>query len=190
MKKVLVAVAILLAIAVLVPAVNFVRYRISLHQRLYGKARKEWKQAAVTDLARKVANSTWLSNEVAAVAAQIKTNSDAPDDNWFSGHLLLARSGEWMLYTNICSKSDRRIHDLFIGLGSNGKWYFSTYHFCIEMVVLRMTPELEGQPASLQQFVWAYYLQEFDGRSDDCLQETWNPKLWRRRAAAGGGSGP
>jgi len=190
MKKILFAVAALLAIAIIIPAVSFARFKLGFHQRLYGKARKKWKQAAISDIARKATNSAWLSNELAAVAAQTKATTGQTEQDWFSGNLILTRSGEWILYTNVCNKSDRRVHDLLIGLGSNGKWYYSTYHFCVQMIVLHMNPELEGQPEHLQKFVWAYYLREFDGHSDECLQETWNAKLRRPRAAGGRPSGP
>jgi hypothetical protein len=190
MKRFLIATAVLLAIAIIVPAVSFASYKLSFHRRLHGKARREWKQAAVSDIVRKAANSAWLSNEIATLSVQTKDTNHMAEDSWFSGHLILTRSGEWMLYTNICTKSNARVHDLFIGLGSDGKWYYSSYHFCIEMVVLRMNPELEGQPENLRKFVWAYYLRTFDRRSGDCLQETWNWKLWRPRAASPSSSGP
>jgi hypothetical protein len=189
-KKILIAIAAMVAIAVLVLLAQAVRFKIWSHQRLYGKPRREWKQMAVTDIARRATNSAWLSNEVAAVAAEMAKPTDRFEQAWFSDHLLLMRSGEWMVYTNICSKQNGRIHDLFIGRGSDGKWYYSTFHFCIGMVVLQMGLELEGQPENLQKFVWAYYLREFDGRSDDCLQETWNAKLRRPRLTQVGGGPP
>ena len=83
-------------------------------------------------------------------------------------------NGEWIAYTNICRKQDFKIQDLFIGRASDGKWYYSTYHFCIDMVVLRMREDmLEPRPGSVKQFADEYYLKEFDGRSDECLRKTW-----------------
>jgi len=39
------------------------------------------------------------------------------------------------------------------------------------MVVLRM----EEEPEDLATFAKTYFLQRFDGQSDDCLQKTWPP---------------
>lgn len=80
------------------------------------------------------------------------------------------QNGEWMLCENICQKQDYRIQDLFIGSGSDGRWYYSTFHFCIGKEVLRM----EAQPESLTQLVKGYWLVPFDGKSDDCLRATWD----------------
>jgi len=81
------------------------------------------------------------------------------------------RNGDWLAYANICQKEDHRIRDLFLGRGSDGRWYYSTYHFCIGMVVLKM----EEQSDDLAGFAKTYYLRPFDGHSDKCLQETWPP---------------
>ena len=85
-------------------------------------------------------------------------------------------NGDWIAYSNVCSKQNRRIHDLFIGRGSDGKWYFSTYHFCINMIALRIRTDIEGAHGSLLEFSNDCYLSEFDGSSDVCLQKTWPPK--------------
>jgi hypothetical protein len=84
----------------------------------------------------------------------------------------VTRNGEWLAYTNVCRKEDRHIHDLFLARGSDGRWYYSTYHFCIGMIVLRME---EQQPEDLAGFAKTYFLRTFDGQSDDCLQKTWPP---------------
>lgn len=79
------------------------------------------------------------------------------------------RNGDWLAYANICHKQDGRIRDLFLGRGSDGRWYYSTFHFCNQMIVLKM----EEQSTNLVEFAKTYYLREFDGRSDECLQKTW-----------------
>jgi len=81
------------------------------------------------------------------------------------------KNGDWIACQNICSKEDSRVQDLFIGRASDGKWYYSTFHFCIGMTVLRDMEQ--WQPDSLAQFVDAYWLVPFDGRSDECLKATW-----------------
>lgn len=77
--------------------------------------------------------------------------------------------GDWIAYTNICQKQDRRIEDLFIGRGSDGQWYYSTFHFCKGMLVLRG----EDRPEDLRSFAKGYFLRTFDGRSDESLRKTW-----------------
>ena len=54
--------------------------------------------------------------------------------------------------------------------GSDGKWYYSTYHFCVEMIVLR---DMLDQPENLAKFRNECALREFDGHSDACLETTW-----------------
>src|SRR2546421_512471 len=67
-----------------------------------------------------------------------------------------------------------QIQDLFIGQGSDGRWYYSTFHFCVQKVTLFN----EGtQPDSLLQFADGYSLRPFDTHSNDCLQSTWTPGL-------------
>ena len=87
-------------------------------------------------------------------------------------NLILATNGDWIVWASKCSKEDRRIHDIFVGRASDGKWYYSTFHFCNGKIVLMM----EEQPANLGAFIQAYSLREFDGQSDECLGKTWPPE--------------
>jgi hypothetical protein len=80
------------------------------------------------------------------------------------------RDGEWMAYRNIGAKEQGRIPDLFIGRGCDGRWYYSTYHFCTGMAVLKAAME---QPKTLAKFRADCFLQEFDGRPDEFLKRTW-----------------
>ena len=81
------------------------------------------------------------------------------------------RNGDWLAYANICQKEDSRIQDLFLGRGSDGRCYYSTYHFCKGMIGLKM----EEQADDLVEFAKTYCLRQFDGHSDECLQKTWPP---------------
>jgi hypothetical protein len=139
--------------------------------RLHAKARKQWKESAIAEVARRTADSNWLASEARTLKKTAETESDS--DSWLSDHLMLMKNGEWIAYASKCSKEDGRIRDIFIGRGSDGEWYYSTYHFCIGMVVLRMADE---QPESLAKFVETYSLRDFDARSDECLEKTWPPK--------------
>lgn len=136
--------------------------------QLQSSARKSWKQKRIAEIAARVAGPMWHSNEL----VRLRTRSTADPgvyESWLSDRLITAQNGEWLTYANICRKEDRRIHDLFLARGSDGKWYYSTYHFCIGVVVLRM----EEQPEDLAGFAKAHFLRTFDGQSDECLKKTW-----------------
>jgi hypothetical protein len=137
---------------------------------LQSSARRAWKEKIIADIAARIADVSWPTNEFARLKPQ-RTNEPSEDASWLSDQIILTRKGEWLAYANVCQKQNRRIHDLFIARGSDGRWYYSTYHFCIGMIVLRM----EEQPEDLAAFTKAYFLQTFDGESDDCLQKTWPP---------------
>jgi hypothetical protein len=133
-------------------------------------ARRAWKEKAIGEISTRVADPAWPSNELAHLKAK-GTNDPSDCDTWLSERLIVMRNGDWLAYANICQKEDSRIRDLFLGRGSDGRWYYSTYHFCIGMVVLRM----EEQSDDLAAFSKTYYLRPFDGHSDECLQKTWPP---------------
>jgi hypothetical protein len=142
---------------------------------LRNRLRRDWKDRAVTEIAHRSADSVWVAKEIATMKVK-SDNARIASDPWLSPHLILMTNGEWMVYANICRKENFRIYDLFIGRASDGKWYYSTYHFCIHMINLSFRADTKGQPGSVAEFAQEYYLRDFDGHSDDCLQKTWPPK--------------
>ena len=171
-KAILVGIAISFAIAILVVIGLRLRFKYSNQQRFYGKPRKQWKELAIAAVARRGADTVWLTNEVGKIKAALASDGQAW---WSSQTFLVMQNGEWMLCTNVCNKEDSRVHDLFIGRGSDGQWYYSDYHFCIGMIALDVLGM--GPPASLQDFAQACSLRNFDGRSDECLKPAWDHKL-------------
>ena len=165
MKKPLVIVVVSVLLLAVIGAIAFLR-----PPSLQSSARREWKQKSIAEIAARVGDSSWPSNEFARLNPQ-STNEPADVASWLSDHIILTRKGEWLAYANSCQKQDGRIPDIFLARGSDGHWYYSTYHFCIDMVVLRM----EEQPDDLATFAKTYFLRTFDGQSDDCLQKTWPP---------------
>ena len=139
------------------------------HARLYSKARKQWKEAALADLAKRANDSQWLTNEIAVVRKEALADSEA---GWVGANLLLMTNGEWFVYQNNCVKEPSHIHDLFLARASDGRWYYSTFHFCVDMIVLRLGFR-GGQPDSIAEFAKTYFAKEFDGKSDECLQKTY-----------------
>ena len=138
--------------------------------RLHAKPRREWKEQAIAVIERRMTDRPTLQLEIDGVTKTSAATRPAPD-SWAGENVLVMKNGDWIAYESICSKEDSRIHDLFIGRGSDGKWYYSTFHFCVGMTTLRQTEE--WQPESLAQFANAYLLVPFDGRSDESLKETW-----------------
>ena len=137
-------------------------------ERLNSKARKEWKDKAIAEITRQISDTAPVSKEIESL--KTKPSEESEWGRWISEDLIVMTNGEWMAYRNICAKEEGRMPDLFIGRGSDAKWYYSTYHFCIGMIVLK---SMRDQPESLTRFRSDCYLREFDGYSDECLKKTW-----------------
>ena len=163
-KPLAIAIVSVLLLAV-IGAVAFLR-----PPSLQSSARRAWKEKSIFDIAARVADPSWPTNEFARLKPK-STNDVSDDARWLSEHIIVTRKGEWLAFANSCQKQDGRIPDIFLARGSDGHWYYSTYHFCVGMVVLRM----EAQPEDLATFAKTYFLQAFDGNSDECLQKTWPP---------------
>jgi hypothetical protein len=133
--------------------------------------RRAWKDSSIGSISQRVADPAWPTSELALFKQQANRIPEDPS-YWLSPRLILMENGEWLAYTNTCNKEDSAIHDFFLARGSDGRWYYSTFHFCKGMIVLRY----EDQPKSLAAFEKTYYLRTFDGLSDECLQKTWPPR--------------
>jgi hypothetical protein len=138
--------------------------------------RRAWKESSIANISKRVGEARWPASELALLK---KTSPGASGDyeSWLSDRLILMENGEWLAYANTCRKEDSAIYDFFLGRGSDGQWYYSTYHFCKGMIVLKA----EDQPKSLAEFAKTYYLRSFDGHSDECLQKTWPPDSGQSR---------
>jgi hypothetical protein len=136
--------------------------------RLHSKARKQWKDNAIAEIAKQTSDTAPILKQIEAMKTKPSTESEW--DTWISDNLIVMTNGQWMVYRNVCAKEKERIPDLFLGCSSDGRWYYSTYHFCIRMIVLK---DMLGQPESLAHFVQQGFLREFDGHSDECLKQTW-----------------
>lgn len=137
---------------------------------LHAPARRVWKTNVTAQIAARAEAADWRIQEQIRLQNQ-EVHSLEESERWLSDQLILMRNGDWLIYTNVCHKQAGHIHDLFLAKGSDGRWYYSTYHFCSGMIVLRG----EDQSATLADFARTYYLKPFDGRSDECLQQTWPP---------------
>jgi hypothetical protein len=137
---------------------------------LHSPARRAWKDDALAQIAARADDADWRQQEQIRLASR-EVHSLGGSERWLSDQLILLGNGDWLIYTNVCRKQRGHIYDLFLAKGSDGQWYYSTYHFCSGMIVLRE----EEQSATLADFARTYSLKPFDGRSDDCLEPTWPP---------------
>jgi hypothetical protein len=134
------------------------------------RLRRNWKNQAVIEVARLAADGSWISAQTALVQKQV-ANGPHEDGTWIGSQIVVMGNGEWVVFKNECVHHHQLLGDIFIGKASDGRWYYSSFHFCCDMVV----PRMEAQPADLQTFIKDYFLREFDGKSDEAINQTWVP---------------
>lgn len=137
---------------------------------LRSPARRTWRDEAVRMIQARVSDKDWLARERASLSSKAATRPYS--GGWVSDELLVMKNGDWIACESVCAKEQATPvkKDLFIGFGSDGRWYYSTFHFCVGKCVL----EMERQPDTLAEFVDGFCLAPFDGKSDDSLKVTWN----------------
>lgn len=135
------------------------------HQR----ARAEWMATTLPRLAEKSLTNEDINRELEA----LKANRGAGDlQEWTGDHVLLMANDEYLVYEYRHGFNNGFVDHLFLAHGSDGRWYYSTYHFCNHMA----TVTFAGPPGSIAEFARTYSAREFDGKSDVCLQHTWPEK--------------
>ena len=131
----------------------------------YEQARAVWKEGAL----RQIAQTAMTSAEVVTEIDEMRHPTPNRDFGWTHEQVLLLTNGEFMVYAFHHGFNNGFIDHLFLAHGSDGRWYYSTYHFCNSMVAVMG----DGQPGSIAEFAGRYAVREFDGKSDICLQHTW-----------------
>jgi hypothetical protein len=136
------------------------------------RARKDWKEKAIPEISRLADDREWVDQEASKLAAAGTGHMEGViAEGWLTDRMIRMRTGEWLVYKSHCSKAPpHNVRDIFLAKGSDGKWYYTTCHFCVGMVALLMMQEV--QPSDLASFVRLYNFAEFDGKSDECLKET------------------
>jgi hypothetical protein len=159
----------LIVIALLLVIVAVGAFIVELNDPLRSAARKAWAAKAIHAVERRANDASWLGNESARLQAAAATRLS--DGAWAGPEMLIAANGDWMVCQSVCAKDEAPAvrKDLFVGRGSDGKWYYSTFHFCKNKMVL----SIESQPPDLAHLVRGYWLQPFDGSPANCLAETW-----------------
>lgn len=126
---------------------------------LTSKHRIAWAKTAISEIESEFAQPNFPYDELGAL------------DWWHSETLIRFEDGSWLVFRNICSKSDYRIRDLFIARTESGEWFHSTFHFCIDAIVLKMV----DQAPTSKDFIREFKLSPFDGDPESCLDTTWEP---------------
>jgi hypothetical protein len=160
-------VAILLGVIVVL-GVGYFSLRSSV-KRKHERARSEWKTRALLQLATLSITNKEISDDLAMLKADATPNFNW---GWATDKVLRMTNGEYLIYAFYHGFNSGFIDHLFLGHGSDGRWYYSTYHFCNGMVAIRS----DDPPGSIAQFAKTYAAWEFDGKSDECLKHTWPAK--------------
>jgi len=136
----------------------------AIEKHKYEQARKVWKDDALARLAK----TSMTNEEVLTEIDQIKHPTPNLNFGWAHERVLLMTNGEFLVYAFRHGFNSGFVDHLFLAHGSNGRWYYSTYHFCNSMAGADADP-----PGSITGFATRYAAREFDGKSDVCLQHTW-----------------
>lgn len=129
------------------------------------KVRADWKKSSLARLATLSITNDEIRQELDSLKAD-------PESLWYRDNVLWMTKGEYLIYTYRHGRNDRWIDHLFLAHSSDGRWLYSTYHFCNSMVTLLSDPP----PGSVAEFEARYAIREFDGKSDECLKHTWPEK--------------
>ena len=158
-RKLIMWLAVPILLAVLIAGCN------ALMKQKYEHARKVWKDEALV----RIAKTSMTSEQVLTEIDQIKHPTAALNFGWANEHVLLMTNGEFLVYAFRHGFNNGFVDHLFLAHGSDGHWYFSTYHFCTSMALLAG----DDDPGSITEFASKYAAREFDGKSDVCLRHTW-----------------
>ena len=88
---------------------------------------------------------------------------------WAGNRVVRMTNGDYLIYAFWHGMNMGFVDHLFLAHGSDGRWYYSSYHFCQQLTTIRFYP----RPLSIADFASKYSLREFDGKSDICLQPTY-----------------
>ncbi len=159
-------VGILIAV-LLIMAVSLAGVWWLMKHREY-EARKQWKERVLGQLAESARSSETIRRELDDLKGGPKPNLDF---GWTHENVLLMTNGEYIVYAHRHGANNGFVDHLFLGHGSDGRWLYSTYHFCNRMVAVQG----DAPPGSIDEFAERYSARQFDGKSDECLQPTWPP---------------
>jgi hypothetical protein len=128
------------------------------------RSRVVWKDEAIARLAEQTIDDEIIRAEL----SDLRTTEEKIGENeiWFHHNVMLMKNGEWLIFK---FRHGPPLAHLFLAKTSDGRWLYSTYHFCGNMVAIIG----DDAPASIDAFKEKYFAREFDGKSDVCLETTW-----------------
>lgn len=129
------------------------------------RERTQWKGEALERLARLSLTNDEVQRELNELRSP-KTN--ASDSCWAHEHVLLMTNGETIIYEYRHGANIWFPPHLFLGHCSDGRWLYSSYHFCRSLIMVKF----DDPPGSIAEFAQTYWAREFDGKSDQCLKMT------------------
>ena len=137
-----------------------------LAKRNAARARAQWKERELPQLASLSITNADIRQQI----EQLKSTAlSSTNSRWAYDRFLLMTNGEFIVYASRHGANSGFVDHLFLGHASDGRWLYSTYHFCNSMCAVLGEPP----PGSISEFAQRFSARAFDGRSDDCLQHTW-----------------
>ena len=128
------------------------------------KPRVAWKDEALERFWTMALTKEVVLREV----EELKDRRGEAESVWVHENVLRMTNGEYVVYEYRHGRNDFFPPHLFLGRSSDGRWLYSSYHFCNGMAIVSM----DDAPASVTEFMARYSAREFDGKSDECLKET------------------
>jgi hypothetical protein len=129
------------------------------------QARTHWKSEALERLTRLSITNDVVRRELDEL--RMPKTKDI-DFGWAHEHVLLMTNGESIIYEYRHGANMYFPPHLFLGHCSDGRWLYSSYHFCNSMNMVRF----DDPPGSVAEFAKRYAARECDGKSDECLRMT------------------
>lgn len=129
------------------------------------RQRAAWEAKALPGLAGLSLTNQQILTEI----DQIRNPIPPSNFGWANEHVILMTNGEYLVYAWHHGANNGFVDHLFLAHGSDGGWYYSTYHFCNSMVGIQS----DNPAGSIGEFAKRYSVRSFDGKSDECLNHTW-----------------
>ncbi len=134
--------------------------------RKFERERTAWKDATLSRLQLISLPNQELDQKIESLKTPSKHGKAR---QWAEVDCAVMLNEEYLVYAFHHGFNVGWVDHLLLARGSNGRWYYSTYHFCNGMINIRG----DEQPKSIAEFAERYSLREFDGKSDLCLKHTW-----------------
>src|SRR4051812_16180878 len=93
--------------------------------------RAQWKAPTLQRLTALSITNEEIQREINDLKARPR-----PSQDWANDQVLLMANGEYIIFSFRHGANNGFVDHLFLGHGSNGKWLYSTYHFCNQMAAV------------------------------------------------------